>query len=195
MTDTTLVEAPARPRRTLTASPAMLAAAQRRRAAIEAPPAPVPKAKPEAPKPDPAPVAVAAPKADHKPRWRGRGVYDPAIDALLRERWPVAFCVPRPPLAVGIRDQILAAGLEVDAKALGLFLGWWVARSDYQDAICHGEPRRNLDGSPAGEPDEAQRRQAASQVYGARAEAVLRRIAERQAEAGRGGADNTGPRP
>jgi hypothetical protein len=87
------------------------------------------------------------------------------------------------------------AGGEVDAKALGLFLGWWVARSDYQDAICHGEPRRNLDGSAADTPTEAQRRQAASQVYGARAEAVLRRIAERQAEAGRGGADNTGPRP
>ena len=67
--DTLSKEAPP-VRRTLTASPAMLAAAQRRRAAIEAPPAPVPKAKPEAPKPDPAPVAVEAPKADRKPRWR-----------------------------------------------------------------------------------------------------------------------------
>jgi sRNA-binding protein len=52
-------------------------------------------------------------------------------------------------------------------------------RSDYLDAIAHGEPRRNLDGSPAGEPDEAQRRQAAGEVYGARAEQVLARIAAR----------------
>jgi hypothetical protein len=42
MMDGLVKEAPPRPRRTLTASPAMLAAAQRRRAAIEAPPAPVP---------------------------------------------------------------------------------------------------------------------------------------------------------
>ena len=178
--DTLSKEAPP-VRRTLTASPAMLAAAQRRRAAIEAPPAPVPKAKPEAPKPDPAPVAVEAPKADRKPRWRGRGVYDPAIDAMLRERWPVVFCVPRVPLAVGVRERILeAAGGDIDGQALGLFLAWWTQRSDYLDAIAHGEPRRNLDGSPAGEPDEAQRRQAASQVYGARAAQVLRRIEARR---------------
>jgi ProQ/FINO family len=147
------------PRHTLTASPAMLAAAQRRRAA----------------------VAVEAPKADRKPRSRGRRTYDPAIDAMLRERWPVAFCVPRVPLAVGVREQILdVIGAEVAAKALGLFLAWWTQRSDYLDAVCHGEARRNLDGSPAGEPDEAQRRQAAGEVYGARAEQVLARIAARR---------------
>ena len=93
----------------------------------------------------------------------------------------MAFCVPRPPLAIGIREQILdVAGTEVNAKALGLFLAWWVARSDYLDAIAHGEPRLNLDGSPAGEPDEAQRRQAAGEVYGPRADAVLARIEQRR---------------
>ena len=181
MMDELVKEAPPRPRRTLTASPAMLAAAQRRRAAIEAPPAPVPKAKPEAPKPDPAPVAVEVPKADRKPRSRGRGVYDPAIDAMLRERWPVVFCVPRPPLAIGVRERILeVAGDAVDSAQLGRFLSWWTQRSDYLDAIAHGEPRRNLDGSPAGEPDEAQRRQAAGEVYGHRAATVLERIEARR---------------
>ena len=173
--DELVKEAAAAPpaRRMLTASPAMRA----RLGLVEVKPPPA--------KPDPEPVGVAAPQPARKSRWRGRGVFDPALDAMLRERWPVAFCVPRLPLAIGIREQILdVAGTEVDAKALGLFLAWWVARSDYLDAIAHGEARRNLDGSPAGEPDEAQRRQAAGEVYGHRAEAVLGRIeARRQAAA------------
>ena len=93
----------------------------------------------------------------------------------------MAFCVPRPPLAVGIRQAIIElAGDAVDSAQLGRFLSWWTQQSDYLDAIAHGEPRRNLDGSPAGEPDEAQRRQAAGEVYGARAEQVLARIAARR---------------
>jgi sRNA-binding protein len=100
---------------------------------------------------------------------------------MLRERWPVVFCVPRPPLAIGVRERILeVAGDAVDSAQLGRFLSWWTQRSDYLDAIAHGEPRRNLDGSPAGEPDEAQRRQAAGEVYGHRAATVLERIEARR---------------
>jgi sRNA-binding protein len=58
---------------------------------------------------------------------------------------------------------------------------WWVRKWDYLDAIAHGEVRRNLDGSATGEPDEPQRREAARQVYGPRAEVVLARIAARRA--------------
>ena len=164
--------APRRELRKLVASPAMRA----RLGLVDPAPAnPVKGQAPSPPKPEPAPQPV------RKPRWRGRGTCDPAIDAMLRERWPVAFCVPRVPLAVGVREQILdVIGAEVAAKALGLFLAWWTQRSDYLDAVCHGEARRNLDGSPAGEPDEAQRRQAAGEVYGARAEQVLARIAARR---------------
>lgn len=104
-----------------------------------------------------------------------------AVEALLRSRWPVVFCVPRVPLAIGIHKQVLElAGAAIDPVALGLFMHWWVRKWDYLDAVAHGEARRNLDGSPAGEPDEPQRREAARQVYGVRAEAVLVRIAARR---------------
>jgi hypothetical protein len=177
--------APRRELRTLTASPKMRA----RLGLVEPPPAnPIKGAciiqAPSPPKPEP------APQPDRKPRSRGRGVYDPAIDAMLRERWPVVFCVPRVPLAIGVRERILEAagdapcsgqGQAIDPMALGRFLHWWCNRPDYLDAVAYGELRRNLDGSPAGEPDEPQRREAARQVYGARAEAVLARIAARRA--------------
>ena len=79
-----------------------------------------------------------------------------------------------------IHKQVLeAAGDAIDSVVLGRFMHWWVRKWDYLDAIAHGEARRNLDGSPAGEPDEPQRREAARQVYGARAEVVLARIAAR----------------
>jgi hypothetical protein len=72
----------------------------------------------------------------------------------------------------------------IDPVALGRFMHAWVRKWDYLDAVAHGEARRNLDGSPAGEPDEPQRRKAARQVYGAqRFEAVLARIAARQVPA------------
>ena len=209
MTDTTLAEAPPRPRRTLTASPAMRA--RLGLVEVEAPPlepalrengggaiSPKPDRKAEV---DPSPATgLAEEKAARLAEVR-------QVEALLRERWPVAFCVPRPPLAIGIHKQVLEletrgklsqavtvlgsrgpaadayflASDTIDPVVLGRFMHWWVRRTDYLDAVAHGEPRRNLDGSPAGEPDEPQRREAARQVYGARAEVVLARIAARRA--------------
>jgi hypothetical protein len=188
--DTLLKDAPARPRRTLTSTPKMTAAAQRL-GLVEAPP-PDPKGMGVTPIPSPPPPPTnETPQSDTAP---GQ-VVDPEekaarqaavrqVEALLRERWPVAFCVPRPPLAVGIHKQVLELASDaIDPVALGRFMHWWVRRTDYLDAVAHGEARRNLDGSAAGEPDERQRREAARQVYGARAEAVLAWIAARRVPA------------
>jgi sRNA-binding protein len=123
-------------------------------------------------------VKTAKPELDPEKAARPAAVRQ--VEALLRARWPVVFCVPRVPLAIGIHKRVLeVAGDAIDPVALGRFMHWWVRKWDYLDAIAHGEARRNLDGSPAGEPDEPQRREAARQVYGARAEVVLARIAAR----------------
>lgn len=99
------------------------------------------------------------------------------VAALLRDRFPRVFCIPRLPLAVGIHQQVLdELGSDVDAKAVRRFLRSWVTRTDYLDAIAHGEPLLNLDGSPAGLPTPDQQQNAAERVYGARAAAVLARI-------------------
>ena len=157
--------------RELHASPAMRAAARK---TLPAAPSAAAAKEPEPSPPTPIVVVASA-----RPR-RCRAVFDERVDAG-REVFPAVFLTPRPPLAVGISDQITAvAGDEIDRLALGRFMAWWVSRTDYLDAVAHGEPRRNLDGSVAGEPTEAQRRDAAQRVYGARAEKVLARIAARQ---------------
>jgi hypothetical protein len=204
MTDTTLVtEAPPRPRGRLTASPAMFNAAQRLglvevEAPVVQPPAePPPSAarirnggtaktdKPELPELPEGEVLPKPPKpnkAEVDPEKAARLAAVRQVEALLCECFPEAFRTPPPPLAIGIHLQILdIAGDNIDAKALGWFLQYWTRKPGYLDAIAHGEPRRNLDGSVAGEPDEQQRRAAAAAVYGRRAEAVLARIAARRA--------------
>ena len=105
------------------------------------------------------------------------------VEALLRVCFPEAFRVPRPPLAIGIDKQVLdVAGADIDRKTLTCVLRFWVSRPDYLDAVAHGEPRVNLDGSAAGIPTEEQQRSAACRVYGKRrAPAILARIAARRA--------------
>ena len=74
-----------------------------------------------------------------------------------RERWPQVFTKPVP-LAVGIYESIRTAlqadGKELDEKTVGICLHCWTKQSRYHYAILRGEPRRNLDGSEAGVPDD-----------------------------------------
>jgi ProQ/FINO family len=82
--------------------------------------------------------------------------------ALLRARWPALFTTPVP-LAVGIEREI-RAGLgevaRVPAMRLGRALHYWTHAPGYLEAVAAGQRRRHLDGTDAGEPDEAQRRYA-----------------------------------
>ncbi len=81
------------------------------------------------------------------------------ILAMLRTRWPRLFTTPVP-LAVGVTRAIraeLGEGL-VPVAGLSRALHYWTNASDYLAAIAMGEVRRNLDGTEAGAPDEAQRR-------------------------------------
>jgi sRNA-binding protein len=103
-----------------------------------------------------------------------------AVEALLRERFPEVFRTPRPPLAIGVYEQILVAGGDIDVAALKGFLRCWVRKYDYLDAVAHGEARLNLDGTAAGRPSADQQRCAATRVYGAgRGAVVLARLAAR----------------
>jgi hypothetical protein len=125
-----------------------------------------PAAKPAA---KPAPPAVVDPEAAaaKAARQAEREAARRRVEALLRERWPAVFCVPRPPLAIGVHRQILEfAGNDIDEAELGWFFRWWVRQLDYLDAIAHGEPRLNLDGSEAGIPTEEEQRRSAIDVYG-----------------------------
>jgi hypothetical protein len=137
---------------------------------------PAPTAKPAAkPAPPPAaadPEAAAAKAARQAEREAARR----RVEALLRARWPTIFRDPRPPLAIGIDRQILElAGEDIGKAELKWFFRWWVRHWDYLDAIAHGEPRLNLDGSPAGIPTEEEQRRSAIDVYGEARGAVTRR--------------------
>lgn len=131
-----------------------------------------PPAKP-APAPEPAAQqkAAAATAAARQEANRARRAQANDLIEVLRARWPLAFSVPRPPLAIGIDKEIRAAlGEAIDQAPLRLAIGSWVQRVDYLEAVVRGEPRRNLDGTPGDEPSEAARQNAAAQ---------LRRIDER----------------
>jgi sRNA-binding protein len=76
----------------------------------------------------------------------------------LCERFPEVFCLPRVPLAIGIHRQIRAPlGNEVTTRPLSAILAWWTKQPDYLEALARGEMRRNLNGSPAVEPNEVAR--------------------------------------
>ena len=81
------------------------------------------------------------------------------ILAMLRARWPALFTTPVP-LAVGVMRAIRAELGEGSVTAVGLSraLHYWTDAPGYLAAIAAGEMRRNLDGTEAGLPDEAQRR-------------------------------------
>jgi hypothetical protein len=77
---------------------------------------------------------------------------------LLQDHWPVAFCDPPVPLAIGIHHQLRKAlGTSRHYSAIATALGWWTNRSDYLAAVARGEPRRGLDGTVAGEVSEIAR--------------------------------------
>ena len=80
------------------------------------------------------------------------------ILALLRARWPELFSAPVP-LAVGIEREI-REGLgeaRVPSARLGRALHYWTNGPRYLAAVAAGQRRRHLDGTDAGEPDEAHR--------------------------------------
>jgi sRNA-binding protein len=81
---------------------------------------------------------------------------------VLRERWPLAFCEPRRPFAIGIAKELRALLGDAASKAtLNMAVHHWTWRPDYLAAVMRGERRVNLDGSPATEPDERARQVAA----------------------------------
>jgi sRNA-binding protein len=85
--------------------------------------------------------------------------------AILCERFPAVFCLPRVPLAIGIHRQIRARlGNEVTTRPLSAILAWWTKQPDYLEALARGEMRRNLDGSPAVESNEVARQRAAKRL-------------------------------
>lgn len=80
---------------------------------------------------------------------------------LLRGRWPEAFTSPVP-LAIGIVQEIRASlgNMPVSSEQLGRALYFWTHGLGYLATVAAGQRRRHLDGTDAGEPDEAQRRHA-----------------------------------
>ncbi len=76
--------------------------------------------------------------------------------AGLRQRWPDLFTTPLP-LAVGVKSQIRAAMPELPSARLGDALHYWTHSNAYLMAVAARVERRNLDGTPAGVPDEEQR--------------------------------------
>ena len=97
------------------------------------------------------------------------------ILALLRARWPALFTTPVP-LATGIARAIRAelGDVEVPTAGLGRALHYWTNAPGYLAAVAAGEVRRNLDGTEAGAPDEAQRRFAAETMEQRAAQQALR---------------------
>jgi len=101
------------------------------------------------------------------------------ILALLRARWPALFSTPVP-LATGIARAIRAelGDVEVATAGLGRALHYWMNAPGYLAAVAAGEMRRNLDGTEAGAPDEAQR-QFATEIMEQRAAQQAQRAASR----------------
>ncbi len=97
------------------------------------------------------------------------------ILALLRARWPALFSTPVP-LATGIARAIRAemGCVEAPTAGLGRALHHWTNAPGYLTAVAAGETRRNLDGTEAGAPDEAQRRFAAEAIGQRAAQQALR---------------------
>lgn len=80
---------------------------------------------------------------------------------LLRARWPEAFAAPVP-LAIGIVQEI-RKGLgetHVPAAQLSRAMQFWTRGPGYLATVAAGQRRRHLDGTDAGEPNEAHRQHA-----------------------------------
>ena len=76
-----------------------------------------------------------------------------ALIELLADRFPQSFAVweaRRRPLAIGIREQIIAAvGGAMERRELSGALGFYCRATGYLVALQRGDRRVNLDGSPA----------------------------------------------
>jgi hypothetical protein len=103
----------------------------------------------------PASPEVAAENARREQEWHAAPA---ALEALLRELAPAVFNNQPSPLAIGVDAALvdLLAG-EFDAVLIGRFLRDWVRRSPYLEAMARGDVRRDLDGCPAGAPDDRAR--------------------------------------
>ena len=88
--------------------------------------------------------------------------------AELRRRWPEAFTTPVP-LAIGVDKLIRAEMPEMTAMRLKEVLGPWIYSVAHLRAVAAGVEHINLDGSPAGVPDEEQRAQAVEELRKRRA--------------------------
>jgi ProQ/FINO family len=111
--------------------------------------------RPRAAKAELAPVKAAAPPA--KPAQSG--LSRQAVHAIhrqqteiviadLRRLFPVVFCDPPVPFAIGFREQIRAATRTIISdRALRRAIGWWIDQAAYQQALAAGQIRHNLDGS------------------------------------------------
>jgi ProP effector len=76
------------------------------------------------------------------------------IIATLAKIWPRCFSVferRRRPLAIGIRNAILASGITgIDEAMLAIALGTYTSNSGYLASLQAGAPRIGLDGTAAG---------------------------------------------
>ncbi len=117
--------------------------------------------------PDPAEVAarkqanLQREREEHKAAVVRRRQQTRDILALLRARWPELFAAPVP-LATGITREIRDGLGEtwVPTAQLSRALHYWTHAPGYLAAIAAGQRRRHLDGTDAGEPDEAQQQHA-----------------------------------
>ena len=126
------------------------------------------QAPPTAPaRPDPAEIAarkianVQRERETHEAALVRRREQTREVLTLLRARWPEVFRVPVP-LAVGIRREIRESlgDARIPAAHLDRALHHWTHGPLYLAAVAAGQQRRHLDGTDAGEPDEAQREHA-----------------------------------
>jgi len=142
-----------------------------------------PATAPTAASPDPAEAAAA--KAARMQREREeqqatllhhRQELDETL-AVLCDRWPSLFTAPVP-LAIGIERKIqqFLGDARLPKARLRYALHCWTRRTGYLAAIAEGRCRQDLDGSDAGEPEEAHRAYARELI----AERLAKRVSHRQ---------------
>ncbi len=144
---------------------------------------PAKKAPPAPPEPAPVPTPAAAAPPERTPEEtaervrataeRDRQAHLEAVQrrqergrkarAEFRRRWPAAFTTPVP-LAIGADKLIRAEMPELTAMHFREVLGAWMYSVAYLRAVAAGVERINLDGTPAGVPDEEQRARAVEEL-------------------------------
>src|SRR5690349_7064569 len=74
------------------------------------------------------------------------------FEAACRDAFPAMFVKKEPvPLALGIREQLLAAFPDVERPTLHRFMQFWTSQLAYLKAMsAKGAVRHNLDGTDAG---------------------------------------------